>query len=142
MRRTQIRIKWNVHNACVLGVDIRKKKNYLGNLEEYAVLQVGTITDFDELSLEDNPSVQRVKPITLMCFIESIFKHIHEGRIYSFAGKVGFGYGNTYLVIMEAYLPGGFSLNETDSEEEMEEGGYPSSSLEEGESETSVLNVY
>lgn len=124
MYKRQIRLKWTLKNVCVLSVDLRFKKNRLNQQEEYAVIGVGTVSDYDEIEDLEYRQSRKVKPITLMCFQQTIYGKVKEGTIYSFAGKVGFGYGNTYFTIEECFLPGGFPLAEAEDEDN-EEGECP-----------------
>lgn len=135
MWKREIRVKWNIRNVCVLSIDKRFRENRLKQQEEYAVIGVGTITDFDEISDETHRGYRKVKPLILMCFSPSTYNLISEGNVYSFSGKVGFGYGNTYFTIEKALLPGGFPLEEKEREEE-EEGESPP--LVEGQAPVSV----
>jgi hypothetical protein len=125
MRKFEIRVSWKVPCICVLSVSKRERINLLGVKEEYAVIGIGTISDFDDLTLESFPRNRKVKVLSLMCFIPSIYNNVHEGQMYVFKGKVGFGYGNTYLTVEEACLPNGFPLVQIDEEYLEEEDDCP-----------------
>jgi hypothetical protein len=115
-----IRVKWSVKRGFILGISLRKKTTFQGEEAEYAVLSVGTLSDFDEM--EENPRSERVKVkfISLICFDVNIYSKLVSGECYSFAGKVGFGYGSTFFTIESVWQHGEDITKPEKTEEEGE----------------------
>jgi hypothetical protein len=124
------RIQWSIKNCYVLSIDRRFRVDQRNEEEEYAVVKVGTLSDFDDITEKPTADRIRVKFVTLMCFDGKIFSRIQTGESYSFTGKVGFGYGSTFFTIEKVFLFGELITTVEQKEVEGEEGEPPSPSLE------------
>jgi hypothetical protein len=121
------RIKWSIKNCYVLSLERRIRIDRRNIEEEYAVIKVGTLSDFDDITENFIPSRIKVKFVTLMCFDEQVFARIRVGESYSFSGKVGFGYGSTFFTIEKVFLFGEDITTLKQEEVEREEGDSPPS---------------
>lgn len=140
MNRT-IRVKWSIKDCYVLSLDRRLRDGYSGEQEEYAVVKVGTLSDFDDITERSTPGRVKVKFITLMCFDARIFSRLTPGEDYSFSGKVGFGYGSTYFTIEKVFLFGEDMTTLAQEEVEGGEGDSPPSPLEQATVENMLNNL-
>ena len=97
------RVSFSVRKITLVNKDIRSKINLRNGVDdEYAVLSVGKGRDNVE-PISFRSEKNKRKFITLMCFDERLFKTLVCNEVYSFTGSVSFGFGNTYLVVEEAF---------------------------------------
>jgi hypothetical protein len=135
------RIKWSIKNCYVLSLERRTRLDQRNIEEEYAVIKVGTLSDFDDITENFIPSRIKVKFVTLMCFDKGIFSRLTAGENYSFSGKVGFGYGSTFFTIEKVFLFGEDITTLEQEEVEREEGGSPPSPSGQATVENMVNNL-
>lgn len=115
------KIKWTAKKVVIQSIQIRSRTNdWTKKIEDYAVIGIHLQDSFD--SQRFRPGVKPVqKKLTLMCFLEDIWKRLVEGKKFSFRGFVSFGYGNTFLVVEDAFSSLGINVLEDAWSEKQEE---------------------
>lgn len=112
-------VLWCLKKTTVLEISKRFKKTYNQDhpLEEYAVIAVGGLDDFDELYgvTPTGRTRRKVNCLSLLCFEPSIYDNLVLGAQYRFEGKISFGYGSKYLKIKKAKDSLGFPVGEGQS---------------------------
>lgn len=112
-------IIWKLKKATVIEVSKRKKIIPNEQGDEYAVIYVGCLDDYDDfvgtfppdhLFHKNNPGKRFRKFLGLMCFEKSLYSLFIPGESYTFEGKEYFQYGAIYHVIKKAYDSLGFKV--------------------------------
>jgi len=83
---------------------IKQQERCTDNEVDYAVFKCEFPDKFDAIALRKNDK-HKVKIISLICFIPSLFSEIEENETYIFTGFISFGYGSTFLVVEDFYCP-------------------------------------
>ena len=110
-----VKISWLIKKAMLIQVSLRKRTDWNGNEEEYAVFHIIHPREIDLIQGETSRNRGRRKFMTLMCFDRRIFGIIRENMIYSFEGEVTFGYGSTFFCVLKCFDMLGFPLNSKES---------------------------
>ena len=106
-----VKISWSIKKSMLIQISLRKRIDFKGNEEEYAVFHVIHPREIDLIQGETSKKRQQRKFLTLMCFDKRIFGIIRENLIYSFSGKVTFGYGSTFFCVEKCFDMLGFPLD-------------------------------
>lgn len=115
------RIEMNVAKCLLEDVSLRKRRNELGIMKEYAVLKGSVLDNFDDFGLTRKYYGKRTKSAVFMCFQHRIYGYLLIGETYSFEGFVSLALGNTYLVVEEAFDQEGTPIGKGQTVQEIEE---------------------
>jgi len=103
MKENIPRVSFSIKKTTLLYKDIRSKVNLRAGIDdEYAVLTVGSGRE-KIVDITCRQTKHKRNFVTLMCFNERLFKTLVCNEVYSLTGCVSFGFGNTYLVVEEAF---------------------------------------
>lgn len=110
-----VKISWSIKKAMLIQTSIRKRIDWNGKEQEYAVFHIIHPKEIDHIQGEPFRKRRQRKFMALMCFDSQIFGVIRENLIYSFSGEVTFGYGSTFFCVEKCFDMLGFPLESNES---------------------------
>lgn len=110
------KFRWSVKKIIVQEVLIRERFD-CETLErsKYAVCKCSFSERGNDPADSEPKQRKRKKEISIMCFLQQIWTRLIPGERYSLRGEITFGYGNTYLCILEAFDSLGIDVESEDS---------------------------